>query len=69
MFTVEIRINGSLIGHVYGRNKGDNNDGTSSYEYEYYEPEQRKVKKGKVDHRRMDGAVPLVVKILSDAVK
>lgn len=68
MFTVEIKINGSLIGHIYGHNEGDSPDGKGDkYRYEYYEPETREVRNGNVVHRRSDGIRKLVAAILNDA--
>jgi hypothetical protein len=66
MFTIEVKINGSLISHIYGRNIGDGPDGASQYAYEYYEPEIRKVVKGEVFHARGEGIRSLVQKILAD---
>ena len=65
MFTVEIKINGSLIGHIYGHNEGPTPDG-DRYRYEYYETEKRKVVNGEVVHHRADGIRPLIAAILSD---
>ena len=66
MFTVEIKINGSLISHIYGHNEGDLLDGTSLYRYEYYETETRKVRNGKVAHKRNAGIRELINTILTD---
>jgi hypothetical protein len=66
MFTVEIKINGSLIGHIYARNVKDVGLDECEYAYEYYEPESRGLTKGKVRHRRKDGIRPLVGMILGD---
>jgi len=71
MFTVEIRINGSLIIHIYGRNYGKSPKGGSEYEYgyEYYSPELHKVVKGIILHDRDAGVNPLIGKILEDVRK
>ena len=66
MFTIEIKINGAMIGHIYGRNVKDMGNGQNEYDYEYYEPEQRNLKKGTVSHARSDGIRKLVNKILTD---
>lgn len=67
MFTFEIRINGSLIGHIYGHNESRTDDeGRDEYSYEYYETGTRKLIKGTVFHRRVEGIRPLVTKILTD---
>lgn len=78
MLSTEIRINGSLIAHLYVRNVGFNlismeellaeeppiEEGTSVYTWRYYEPESNKQKKGTITHKRSDGALELVKKIL-----
>jgi len=66
MFTVEIRINGAMIAHIYGRNIAPLPNGKTRYEYEYYEAETHKVQNGCVEHLREDGIVPLVSSILDD---
>ena len=70
MFTVEIKINGALIGHVYGKNlgvvSGDADGVITKYGYEYYEPEKRKITSGEVKHHRSKGVRPLLTKILND---
>lgn len=66
MFTVEIRINGAMIAHIYGRNIAPLPNGKTRYEYEYYEAETRKVQNGCVEHLREAGIVPLVSSILED---
>ena len=65
MFTFEIKINGALIGHIYGHNEGSTPRG-DRYTYEYYEVEKRKVVNGEVIHRRELGIRPLLIAILSD---
>lgn len=66
MFTVEIKINGSLIGHIYGRNTGEYKGSKVKYDYEYYEPEEPGVRKGQVFHSRESGIRPLIAAILKD---
>lgn len=65
MFTVEIKINGALIGHIYGLNQGEQS-GMTKYHYEYYEPEQPKLSVGTVLHERDNGIRDLISLILAD---
>jgi len=68
MFTVEIKINGSLINHIYGHNEGPSSvRGNDAYRYELYEVETRSIRNGNVNHDRKDGINALVAKILQDA--
>ena len=70
MFTTEIRVNGTLIGHVYGRNLMETKDGKDHYTFEYYAPENPgEVVKGDVWHTRSDGIRKLLVKILQEVEK
>lgn len=69
MFTVEIKINGSMIAHVYGRNYDTLPSGLTKYRYEYYQPENRALRTGFVEHDRSLGIVPLVKSILIDVEK
>lgn len=67
MFTFEIRINGSLIGHIYGHNEDQYDDeGRTEYSYEYYDVETRTQTKGTVFHHRKEGIRKLVKLILED---
>lgn len=66
MFTVEIKINGSLIAHVYGVNQTVLPTGLTRYGYEVYEVASRKVTTGTVEHLRLAGIVPLISTILDD---
>lgn len=66
MFTIEIKVNGALIGHIYGRNTGEYEDGKTKYAYEYYEPEEPRIRKGHVLHQRDHGIRPLITAILKD---
>jgi hypothetical protein len=63
MFTAEIRINGDLICHIQGVNKGCLN-GKYRYHYQKYIPEGNQLSCGKVIHKRSDGICELVAKIL-----
>jgi hypothetical protein len=70
MFTFEIRINGSLVGHVYGENKGLEPCGKlTKYFYTYFKPESGRVIKGHVRHERNGGIEPLLSLILADVQK
>lgn len=69
MFTVEIKINGALISHIYGHNEGDVTPGECKYRYEYYETETRKVVNGNVRHKRNKGIRNLINSILTDVDK
>lgn len=66
MFTVEIKINGFMISHIYGHNESQQNKaGETRYTFEYYEIESRKLQTGEVWHKREDGIDKLIGKILS----
>jgi hypothetical protein len=66
MFTVEIKINGALLSHIYGRNVGYSEaTGKSRYKFEYYQCETRKIQNGEVEHRRSDGITALISTILN----
>ena len=74
MFSVEVKINGVLIGHLYGHNNGymesDVLSGECLYSYEYYEPGKGKeVKRGNITHKRDDGMVKLLSKIFKKLEK
>ena len=79
MFTTEIRLNGTLIAHIYGRNVcscfGMNPTRTvpkkhfCKYAYEYYEVDTRKVRSGTVEHNREDKVRKLITAILNDVEK
>ncbi len=67
MISVELKVNGVMVGHIYARNitPVDKLVGLNLYHCEYYRPEKRKVSKGKVSHKREDGIEKLVGKILT----
>jgi len=67
MFTVEIRINGSLITHIYGHNEGTVPGGKDQYRYEVYHVEERALVNGTVKHHYGEGITKLVQLILKDA--
>lgn len=72
MLTVEIKVNGALIGHVYAVNEGKKISGRTlfpitgecAYRWEHYRPDAG-VCTGRLKHRREDGAEALVSKILA----
>ncbi len=67
MLSVELKVNGVMVGHIYARNITSTEKlvGLNLYHCEYYRPETRKVSKGKVSHNREDGIEILVGKILT----
>lgn len=70
MFTIENRINGVLIGVLYGHNEGFGDDLTNyRYSWHYHDIEAGTVKSGSITHRRADGLVALTAAILADIVK
>ncbi len=54
MFTAEIKVNGSMIGHIYGHNEGivPEGKGETTYSWEYYRTGSRELKKGTTLHYR-----------------
>jgi len=71
MFSIEMKVNGMLIAHIYGRNithikarKGD-----YLYTYELYDADKGTVEKGEVVHTRSKGILALVNKILNKEIK
>jgi hypothetical protein len=66
MFTVELRVNGTMVSHIYGRNIAPACSGKHRYEYEYYEIERRQTHRGVVEHRRESGIRALIASILED---
>ncbi len=66
MFTVELKINGALIGHIHGVNKGIGQEGATTYDYDYYDVEKGDLSKGRIFHKREDGINHLIKLILED---
>lgn len=64
MLTAELKINGTLIGHLYGHNEGYNTDGSCEYSWHYYKTETGAVVKGTLSHKREDGLEELIASIL-----
>ena len=71
MFTVELKVNGALVGHIYGVNKGLylEGKGETIYDYEYYDVGKRDLIKGEVLHKREGGIKCLIKLILEDVEK
>ncbi len=71
MLTTEIKVNGTLIGHIYARNIGSVSTidpSTCQYEYEIYYVGRNMTKTGQISHDRGDGFEGLIWEILKDSV-
>lgn len=67
MFTAELKINGSLIGVLYGHNLDRMDDkGRTLYEYSYWEPMQKEAIEGTIAHFYGEGLDTLVSAILRE---
>jgi len=66
MISVELKVNGVMVGHIYGRNVQQVGADEYLYKYEYYEPEKHATKRGKVVHKKSDGIRELIRIILED---
>lgn len=72
MFSVELKVNGRLVGHIYGKSIQPDMEDMTCYRYEYYEPEDSILKAGVVAHCRVenaDGLRKLISIILEDVDK
>ena len=70
MFSIEVRINSQLVGHIYCHNEGNvGQPDIHEYRYTYYEPESAKIKQGQVYHSRKNGIMKLAEMILIDSNK
>lgn len=70
MLTAEVKVNGALIGFLYIVNKGAVDEkGTTLYSVEYYKPGTREVKSFNVTHFPPEGALVLLKKAISRALK
>jgi hypothetical protein len=71
MFTAELKINGLLVGHLYGVNKGpvvsEQVNDLCHYEYHYYDTESGTVVHGNLVYRQSNGLPALVSECLTDA--
>jgi hypothetical protein len=63
MFTVEINVNGNMISHISGVNKGYINKGECKYSY-YYRRVGEETLSGEVTHKREEGMEKLITIIL-----
>lgn len=74
MLTVEIKVNGVLISHIYCRNITFDSsfvaaltDGDANiYEYEYYKIGKTELTSGNLQHNRKDGALKLIGAIIKN---
>ena len=71
MLTTEIKINGSIIAHLYLHNNISINEyGQYEYYWEYYEVNRQcTIKSGIIYHDRSEGAAVLVRDILKEITK
>ena len=74
MLTVEIKVNGNIVGCLYAHNEGPipgYNEGGDEYHYswEYYRVRSKKIITGLCEHGRSDGIEVLVKKILQKICK
>jgi len=67
MFSVEIKINGRLVTHIYGHNATafPTDEGLNYYEYELYKVNHGGLTSGSVTHAAEEGIEKLVQLILS----
>lgn len=63
MLSVEVRINGEMIVHIYGHNEGPLGE-YHKYTYQVYKVDTTEVFKGETLHKREDGLLKLVELIL-----
>lgn len=66
MFSTEIRVNGEMIGHLYGQNIGYTNPNKHNYFYRYYDVTTGITTEGYVTHERDKGIKVLLAKIMED---
>lgn len=66
--TVEFKINGNLVGHIYYHNEGYVDDDLCTYTYEYHSWPKKKDKVGQLNHFRSEGVEVLVHKILTKII-
>jgi len=72
MFTVEVKVNGFLAAHIYGKNIGCVKGNNYAYEYEYFEvdggfgSENKNVIRGNIVHNREERIIKLIYIILGD---
>lgn len=69
MFSVEIKINGVLVSHIYGHNMlMRTHEDSYIYSYELYRPGKNTLSSGTVIHSREEGIEKLVQIILSKEI-
>ena len=69
MITAEIKINGTLLGHLYAYNTGIKSELDTDvyrYNYEYYKVGEGKVTIGSITHSRADGAEKLISLLMGE---
>jgi hypothetical protein len=72
MISMDMKVNGVLIGHIYCHNEGsihmDNVLDLCQYYWEYHKIGERKskIQRGCVSHRRKEGALKLFSLIIKD---
>lgn len=70
MFSVEIRINGNLVSHLYGQNMIDiDDDKKCRYRYVYHRVDKLDSTEGNVSHKHDDGIEKLLQIVLKDMEK
>ena len=67
MFTVEIKINGTMIKHIYGLNVSGRYE--CEYDVDIYDVQTRTVNHHKVTHNRSYGITKLIQLILEEELK
>lgn len=67
MFSVELKVNGMLVGHAYGVNKGHvDNSIYCKYRWHYYDVAKEAMHNGFIKHDPSKGLEQLVSDILSE---
>ena len=70
MFTADIRINGTMVVHIYGRNTGERDkNGKTIYKVDFYQPEKPMLDQLIILHDRNDGINTLIIECLKEAEK
>jgi len=66
MLTVEIKINGMVVGMIYSANKGKNfeKEEFNNYKFEYWRPGEGVISRGTLLHKPEDGVEVLAQSIL-----
>jgi hypothetical protein len=68
MFSIELKVNGTLVGHIYGRRIEEHGD-RRKWEYEYYEPEAGELEKHTISGDKDMPLVVLVRNILDQVIR